>query len=258
MSISSSTPSITPGRFAGKTAIVTGAGSGIGRATAVRLAQEGARVIAAELSESRLQDLQAEFPELDLIPVAGDISREDDVQAVVAAADGRIDALANIAGIMDTFLPPAEIDDTTWQRVFDVNLNAVMRLTRAVLPLMIEAGGGSIVNVSSEASFRASAAGVAYTASKHAVNGYTKSVAVFYKGNGVRCNAVAPGPVRTNIEAPFHSRHAAGVLGPLMQVVVPAPAGAEELAATITYLLSDDASNMNGAIVPCDGGWSAI
>jgi NAD(P)-dependent dehydrogenase (short-subunit alcohol dehydrogenase family) len=193
MSISSSSPSITPGRFAGKTAIVTGAGSGIGRATAVRLAQEGARVIAAELSESRLQDLQAEFPELDLIPVAGDISREDDVQAVVAAANGRVDALANVAGIMDAFLPPAEVDDATWQRVFDVNLHAVMRLTRAVLPLMIEAGHGSIINVSSEASLRASASGAAYTASKHAVNGYTKSVAVFYKGNGIRCNAVAPG-----------------------------------------------------------------
>ena len=103
----------------------------------------------------------------------------------MAAAGGRVDALANVAGIMDAFLPPAEVDDATWERVFAVNVTAVMRLTRAVLPMMLAAGGGSIVNVSSEASLRASASGVAYTASKHAVNGITKSTAVFYKGNGV-------------------------------------------------------------------------
>jgi NAD(P)-dependent dehydrogenase (short-subunit alcohol dehydrogenase family) len=142
--------------------------------------------------------------------------------------------------------------------VFAVNVTAVMRLTRAVLPLMLAAGGGAIVNVSSEASLRASASGVAYTASKHAVNGITKSTAVFYKGSGVRANAVAPGPVATNIQAPFKSEHAARVLGPVMQTTVPPVATADQLAATITWLLSDDASNVNGAILPSDGGWSAI
>jgi NAD(P)-dependent dehydrogenase (short-subunit alcohol dehydrogenase family) len=248
----------TPSRFSGRIAIVTGAGSGIGRATALRLAQEGARVVAADLVADRLQQLTAEFPDLDLIPVAVDVATEAGVQQVVAAANGRVDALANVAGIMDAFLPPAEVDDATWERVFAVNVTAVLRLTRAVLPLMLAAGGGAIVNVSSEASLRASAAGVAYTASKHAVNGITKSTAVFYKGNGIRANAVAPGPVATNIEAPFRSQHAAGVLGPIMQTTVPPVATAEQLAATITWLLSDDASNVNGAIVPSDGGWSAI
>jgi NAD(P)-dependent dehydrogenase (short-subunit alcohol dehydrogenase family) len=190
--------------------------------------------------------------------VATDIAAEDGAQAVLAAAGGRVDALANVAGVMDAFLPPAEVDDATWERVFAVNVTAPMRLTRAVLPLMLQAGGGAIVNVSSEASLRASASGVAYTASKHAVNGLTKSTAVFYKGQGIRANAVAPGPVATNIEAPFKSEHAAGVLGPIMQTTVPAIATAEQLAATICWLLSDDASNVNGAILPSDGGWSAI
>ncbi|HWC41717.1 MAG TPA: SDR family NAD(P)-dependent oxidoreductase [Actinomycetota bacterium] len=248
----------TPGRFAGRTAIVTGAGSGIGRATAVRLAREGARVVAADISADRLERLAGELPELDLVPVVGDVATEEGVQAVVAAAGGRVDALANVAGIMDSFLPPAEVDDATWERVFAVNVTAAMRLTRALLPMMLAAGAGAIVNVSSEASLRASASGVAYTASKHAVNGLTKSTAVFYKGNGIRANAVAPGPVATNIEAPFKSEHAAGVLGPIMQTTIPPVASAEQLAATITWLLSDDASNVNGVILPSDGGWSAL
>jgi NAD(P)-dependent dehydrogenase (short-subunit alcohol dehydrogenase family) len=248
----------TPGRFAGRTAIVTGAGSGIGRATAVRLAREGARVVAADISADRLERLAGELAELDLVPVVGDVAAEEGVQAVVAAAEGRVDALANVAGIMDSFLPPAEVDDATWERVFAVNVTAAMRLTRAVLPIMLGAGAGAIVNVSSEASLRASASGVAYTASKHAVNGLTKSTAVFYKGNGIRANAVAPGPVATNIEAPFKSEHAAGVLGPIMQTTIPPVASAEQLAATITWLLSDDASNVNGVILPSDGGWSAL
>ncbi len=249
---------VITGRFTGRTAIVTGAGSGIGRATAVRLAREGATVVAADISAERLDDLTAEFPDLDLRPVPGDIASDQGVAAIVAAAGGRVDALANVAGIMDAFLPPAEVDDATWDRVFAVNVTAVMRLTRAVLPLMLAAGRGAIVNVSSEASLRASASGVAYAASKHAVNGLTKSVAVFYKGRGIRANAVAPGPVMTNIEAPFHSEYAAGVLGPIMQATVPPVAAPEELAAVITWLLSDEASNVNGAILPSDGGWSAI
>jgi NAD(P)-dependent dehydrogenase (short-subunit alcohol dehydrogenase family) len=249
---------VISGRFAGRTAIVTGAGSGIGRATAVRLAREGARVVAADLAADRLEQLTGELPDLDLVPVATDIATEEGVQAVVAAAGGRVDALANVAGIMDSFLPPAEVDDATWERVFAVNVTAAMRLTRAVLPLMLEAGAGAIVNVSSEASLRASASGAAYTASKHALNGLTKSTAVFYKGNGIRANAVAPGPVATNIEAPFKSQHAAGVLGPIMQTTIPPVATADQLAATITWLLSDDASNVNGVILPSDGGWSAI
>ena len=248
----------TPGRFDGKTAIVTGAGSGIGKATALRLGREGATVVAADISAERLAELVAEAPDLRIVTVAGDITSEDDVQAVVAAAGGKVDALANIAGIMDGFLAPSEVDDATWERVFNVNVTALMRLTRAVLPLMIEAGTGSIVNVTSEAGIRGSAAGVAYTSSKHAANGFTKSVAVFHKAQGIRCNAVAPGGVITNVDGTFRSALAGEVLGPFLMTNVPKPAEADELAATITYLLSDDASNMNGAIVTCDGGWSAI
>lgn len=245
-------------RFAGKTVIVTGAGSGIGRASAIRFASEGATVVAAEVVSDRLDALVAEFPDLKIVPVVGDITAEDGVQKIVDAAQGRVDVLANVAGIMDGFLPAAEVDDKTWDLVFAVNVTAVMRLSRAVLPLMVAAGSGSIVNVASEAALRGSAAGVAYTASKHAVAGLTKNTAVLYKQFGIRVNAVAPGAVMTNIEAPMKSELAGTTLGPLMQVVIPAPAEAEKLAAAITWLGSDDSANINGVILPSDGGWSAI
>lgn len=247
----------TPGRFSGKTVIVTGAGSGIGRATAVRLAAEGARVIATDIHENRLIDLRTHTGD-EVTTVRGDIADGSTIVNILRACSGRVDGLANVAGIMDGFLPTAEVDDATWDRVLLINLTAVMRLTRAVLPFMVEAGSGSIVNVSSEAGMRGSCAGTAYTTSKHAVNGFTKSTAFFYTPKGVRCNAVAPGPVATNIEAPFKSQWAQERLGPLMQTTIPPIARPEQLAATITWLLSDDSSNVSGALVADDGGWAAV
>jgi NAD(P)-dependent dehydrogenase (short-subunit alcohol dehydrogenase family) len=246
------------GRFAGTTAIVTGAGSGIGRATASRLAREGARVIATDVIGPQLDELAASLSGLEVVTVVGDVSVQADVDKVVAAAGGRVDALANIAGIMDGFLPTAELDDDTWERVMAVNVTGQFRMSRAVLPLMLQAGRGAIVNVSSEAGLRGSAAGTAYTTSKHAVVGLTKSTAFFYTVKGIRTNAVAPGAVATNIEAPFRSEYAAQRLGPFLQSNVPGTATADQLAAAICWLLSDDASNVSGAVLPVDGGWTAI
>ena len=244
--------------FTGQTIIVTGAGSGIGRATAVRLHREGARVIGADISAERLDALRAEASDERMVTVAGDIAEAATIQQIMDAAGSTVDGLANVAGIMDAFLPPAEVDDETWDRVFRVNLTAPMRLTRAVLPGMIARGGGAIVNVASEASLRASASGVAYTSSKHALAGFTKSVAFFYGPQGIRANAVAPGAVATNIEAPMRSEYAAGRIGPIMQALMTPVATAEQLASAIVWLLSDQSANINGVILPSDGGWSTI
>ncbi len=245
-------------RFVGKTVIVTGAGSGIGRATALRVASEGGRVVAADVVADRLEALKAENPSLDIVTVAGDIRDDADVAKIAAAGGGTVHGLANVAGVMDSFQPAHEIDWKQWDFVLAVNLTATAKLMAAVLPSMLEAGSGSIVNVSSEAGLRGSAAGAAYTASKHAVIGLSKNSAVMYGKKGIRVNVVAPGAVATNIQAEFKSALAGEVLGPFMQVVVPGVAQAEQLAASITWLLSDDSSNVNGAVLANDGGWSAI
>lgn len=133
-------------RFGDRTAIVTGAGSGIGRAVAHRIASEGGRVVAVDLSGERLEALAAE---LDVTAVEADVTEQHAVDEVVRCAGERVDALANVAGIMDGFHAPHEVDDATWERVLAVNLTGPLRLTRAVLPAMMAAGAGAIVNPSS-------------------------------------------------------------------------------------------------------------
>ena len=246
---------IVPGRFEGKTVIITGAASGIGRATASRVARERGRVIAVDISADRLAEFAAGLPDADVVTVTGDITKEEDVARIVDAAGERIDGLANIAGIMDDFSPLHEVSDEIWERVLAVNVSGMMRLTRAVLPAMLAAHSGSIVNIASEAALRGSAAGLAYTASKHAVVGITRSSAFMYAPHGIRVNAVAPGPVATGIQPGRSSDFGMERLGDHLELIPPI-AMPEQLAASITFLLSDDGTNVTGVLVPSDGGWS--
>ncbi|MFC4064482.1 SDR family NAD(P)-dependent oxidoreductase [Actinoplanes subglobosus] len=245
---------IVAGRFTGRTVIVTGAASGIGRATASRIVREGGRVIGVDITADRLKEAEAELGEA-FVAVTADITRDDDIARVVAAAGDRIDGLANIAGVVDDFSPIHETSDAVWERVFAVNVDGLFRLTRAVVPAMLSAGRGSIVNIASEAGLRGNAAGVAYTASKHAVIGITKNVAFMYGRQGIRTNAVAPGGVATGMAPVGQSEFGRDRTGPFLQLM-PGVALAEHLAASITFLLSDDGVNLNGVVLPSDGGWS--
>lgn len=242
-------------RFAGRTVVVTGAASGIGRATARRILAEGGRVVAVDLTEDALTALAEAYPEGAVIPVTADLTTPEGLDAIVAAAGGTVHGLANVAGITDGHRPLHETDDDVWGRVMAVNVDGPFRLMRALVPGMLEAGSGAIVNVASEAALRGGAAGTAYTVSKHAVVGLTRSAAFLYAPQGIRVNAVAPGPVATGVEGAFASEFSQARLGPFLGMIPPV-ADADTLAASIAWMLSDDSRNVNGVVLPSDGGWS--
>ncbi|WP_392971477.1 SDR family NAD(P)-dependent oxidoreductase [Streptomyces sp. LN245] len=247
----------------GRSVIVTGAGSGIGRATALAFAAQGARVVVADLNAEGAASVVGEIETAggSAVAVTGDLSEQEVVDRVTATAVerfGGVDVLVNNAGIMDRMSAVAEVSDAEWERVIRVNLTAPFLLTRAVLPHMLAAGRGVVVNTASEAGLRGSAAGAAYTASKHGIVGLTKSLAVMYRGKGIRANAIAPGGTRTGITVDIEAgAHGPAVLGAYMGNVGRL-AEAEEQAAAIVFLASDAASNVNGVILPVDNGWAAV
>ena len=239
------------GRLKGKVALITAAANGIGRAAAQRYVAEGARVIATDINEAALAGLDGcEHRALDVTDAA-------QIAALVGEI-GRIDVLANIAGIVHagTIL---DLTDAEWEQAIAINMTAMMRTIRAVLPGMLAAGGGAIVNMSSIAS---AVKGIpnrfAYTATKAGVIGITKAVAADFVGQGIRCNAICPGTVDTpslqqrlrdtgDYEAAqqaFVARQPMGRLG-----------RAEEIAALVAYLGSDEAAFTTGAVHVIDGGW---
>ena len=243
--------------FEDKHIIVTGAASGIGRATALRFAQRGGRVIAVDRDADRLASLAGEA-DGSIRTAHGDITDPPFAAQVVADAGGRIDVLANVAGVMDSFLPSGEVDDATWDRVIAINLTAPQRFMKAVLPGMVAAGAGAIVNVASEAGLRGGCAGAAYTASKHGLIGLTKNTAFLYARTGVRANVVAPGPVDTGMRPDFQSALAAERIPPFLGATISAVGQPGDLAAAIVWLAGAETGFINGAVLAVDGGWSAI
>ena len=245
-------------RHTGRVALITGAASGIGRATALRLAGEGAIVLATDGNADGLASLVAESPTI--TTVIGDLLDPQFSNILVDAAEalGPVMVLANVAGIMDHFVPVSEVDDELWDKVLAVNLTAPMRLCRRLIPIMSGRGGGRILNVASVAGLGGSGAGAAYIASKHAIIGLTKHIAFTYGPQNIRCNAVCPGGVATNIgttAAPtvpwaFERQMLGIALGEKT-------AEPDEIAAVISWLVSDEASNVNGVALSADGGWKA-
>ncbi|MBZ3905355.1 MULTISPECIES: SDR family NAD(P)-dependent oxidoreductase [Streptomyces] len=248
----------------GRSVVVTGAGSGIGRAAALKFAAAGAKVVVADLNKEAAEEtLRAiETDGGTALAVVGDLSEQTVVDEVVARAVeafGGLDVLVNNAGIMDRMSALADVDDAEWERVIRVNLTAPFLLTRAALPHMLKAERGSIVFTASEAGLRGSAAGAAYTASKHGIVGLVKSLSVMYRKQGVRANAIAPGPTVTNIQVDADQQaHGPAVIGGLIGATIGRFGTAEEQADAILFLASDAAAFVNGVVLPVDDAWAAV
>lgn len=238
--------------------IVTGAGSGIGQAMARAFAHADDRVVVADVNIDTAGSTAAEIG-TNALAVDVDIADPESVARMVDGVMdkfGRIDVLCNNAGIMDRMALPADTSVDLWNRVVEINLTGTFLVTRAVLPHMLGRGGGAIINTASEAGVRGGAAGIAYTASKHGVVGITRNVAWAHAGDGIRCNAILPGPTLTPISPDFDAAGAAR-LRPIIELNHQRLAQPEQMAAVAVFLASDAAAFVNGAIMPVDAGWSA-
>ena len=247
------------GKLVGNNAIVTGAASGIGRATAERLAADGANILCVDRDEAGLAEVVGRLGEPHAAFTA-DLSLASSCQAVVKAAlerwDNRIDILVNAAAILIRE-PILEHSRETWDITFDINLKAPFRLARDVVASMI-AGGvqGAIVNVGSIEAVLPLSGHAAYTASKGAITMLTRSAAFETAPHGIRVNAVAPGVTATAMNADLREGDPEGWAAMLTDTPMGRHAQPEEMAAVIAFLASDDASFVTGAIVTADGGWT--
>jgi NAD(P)-dependent dehydrogenase (short-subunit alcohol dehydrogenase family) len=252
------------GSLTGKVAIVTGASSGIGLGTAELLAANGAKVIAADWNEARLNDAVKALTAkgLTVTGVKTNVAEEADVARMIDTAVktyGGLHVLVNNAGVMDLDQPVANLDLAVWKRVMAVNVDGPMLAMRAAMPHLLK-DGGSIINIASVAGVSGAAAGVAYTTSKHAVIGMTKNTAWMYAKRNIRCNAIAVGGVNTNIMESVDATKLdqeglarASEYYPLMpQMLNPI-----DIANVVLFLAGDSSRYVNGAVVPADAGWLA-
>ena len=256
-----------PGRFDGKVIAITGAAGGIGRATAIRFASEGARLVLVDLAAAALRESQAavEKAGAPALSVEADVTRLADVQRYAAAATerfGGIDGFFNNAGILGPVSPLADYPEDAFDRVMAVNVKAVWLGLKVVGAAMMARGGGAIVNTASIAAFRGTPGLVAYTASKHAVVGLTRTASVEFVRRGVRVNAVCPAPIETAMVDALEggvSGRDPRVVRQRMEATIPMRryGKPEEVAALVAFLMSADASYINGAIYTVDGGSTA-
>lgn len=250
--------------LAGKNILVTGAGSGIGRAACTIMADAGATIIAADLRIEEAETTAAMIAAkggqcvVRQVDVADEISVAE-LFAFIRAAVPRLHGALNNAGVMGSNAPVDEIRIDDWHRVIDIDLHGVFYCMRQEIPLMMETGGGAIVNMSSVCGFVGIPAAIDYVAAKHGVVGATRGAACDTARTGVRVNAVLPGSIRTPmvsqaLEAPeFQTRYRSLIeRHPIGRIGEP-----EEVAHAVKWLLSDEASFVNGAAIPVDGGYSA-
>ncbi len=251
-------------RLSGRRALVTGGGSGIGRATALRLAAEGASVAVVDVRGRLAEEVVSlvTAAQGQAVGLAGDVSDEHAVRDVVArvvASLGGIDIVVAAAGILHAE-PTHTMDLDIWDRVLRVNLTGTFLTVKHTLPSLLAAGGGAVVTIGSIASVVAGGYASCYDASKSGVLGFTRAVAAEYADQAVRANCLCPGHVATSLKS--NSAETMGSIGSAIKDRVAAPlarrADPAEVAAVVAFLCSDDSSFMTGTAVMVDGGFTAV
>lgn len=251
-------------RLKNKIVILTGASSGIGRATALSLAAQGAQVVAVARRTEKLKELENESAKLSgkIFALTGDVSKDEDIARVVDTTIekyGRVDVLINNAGIIDRFLSAHNMEDDVWNKVMDVNVTGPMKLIKKVLVPMLKQGSGNIINTASVGGLFGAKGGLAYVASKHAIIGMTKHIGVIYADKGIRCNAIAPGSIKTEIGQNVQDPNM-DVLNKVMKSAeaFPALGESDDIANLMVFLASDESKFINATTIVSDGGWTAL
>ena len=247
-----------------KVAVITGAASGIGRASVDVFTQMGAAVVAADINAEQLNKLAEEFSGRSIYTFQVDVSNRQQVEAMIDFAIencGKMDIMFNNAGVTDDQSPVDEVTDESWEKVLAINTNSVMYACRkAVAYYLKDNRGGVIINTASLGGLYGGRAGVAYTASKHAVVGITKNIAIMYGDVGIRCNAICPGSVNTGVITAMMQKKLSerGTRRLRLGMGLSHRMGDPyELANVALFLASDVSSYVNGEIMKVDGGWSS-
>ncbi len=245
-----------------KIIIVTGASSGIGHETARLFAQEGATVIAAARRKDKLDQLAKDTASYKgrVVPYELDVTVKEEVQAMidhVVMEFGRLDVLYNNAGIMDEMLPVGELTDDIYRQVMEVNVYGPMCAMRSAVNVMLHQGGGVIINTASISGLQGTRAGAAYTASKHALVGMTKNTAYMYADKNIRCNAICPGGVNTEIGSHIKNPSPLGMAKATSGAANARSGDPIDIAKVALFLASDMSSFVNGVALVADGGWIA-